>query len=478
MARRAIFHAQEEATRFGDNYVSPEHILLALLNHKEFASARALVACGVDIEKVCRELEAIVPRHLHRESQDKQLTPSAKHIIDSAYAEARELSQTYIGTEHLLVGILRVTDGEAVKVLNSHGVTLEQVRRAVSQISDEGGSKKKEKTITPTPDSQSAKLREKIAFDKTGWRKKSCITLFDITTEQINALLEVATGLKALDVERRMEVAWTYPRTLAMIFEKPSLRTRVSFEAGMTHLRGHAINLSMSEIGLGTRESVEDVAQALSRWVDIISARVFKHETVEELAKYGTIPVINALSDREHPIQAFADLLTLQERCGALGNGVKMAYVGDGNNVLHALLLACAKLGINLSAGCPEGYMPDPTYVSAAQTIASTTGAKIEIVEDPIVAVQGADAVYTDVWTSMGQEEERIERLKVFAPYQVNEALMAHAKPSAVVLHCLPAHRGEEITTEIMEKHGATIYEQAENRLHTQKALLMLIIGL
>ncbi len=329
-----------------------------------------------------------------------------------------------------------------------------------------------------TPNEEIEALRTLIAEDVTGWRKKHCLSLFDVSAEQFRAVLDVAVGLKALDLQRQMAVAWTYPRTLAMIFEKPSLRTRVSFEAGMTHLRGHAINLSSNEIGMGNRESVADVANVLSRWVDVIAARVFRHETVEELASTGTVPVINALSDKEHPIQAFADLLTLQEVAGTLGNSLKLAYVGDGNNVLHALLLACAKLGVNISAGCPEGYLPDPLYVAEAKRIAQETGAKVEIGHDPIRAVRDADAVYTDVWTSMGQEAETKERLGVFAPYQVNTTLMSHAKASAVVLHCLPAHRGEEVTTEVMDRHAPTIYEQAENRLHTQKALLMLIVGL
>jgi ornithine carbamoyltransferase len=220
------------------------------------------------------------------------------------------------------------------------------------------------------------------------------------------------------------------------------------------------------------------VAAALSRWVDAITARVFKHATVEELALHATIPVINALSDREHPVQAFADLLTLTEQKGELGNHLKLAYVGDGNNVLHALLLACAKTGVNLAAGCPDGYQPTPEYVSEAQRIGQETGAKIELYTDPIAAVRDADAVYTDVWTSMGQEAEKQARIRLFAPYQVNAALMARAKPDAVVLHCLPAHRGEEISAEMMDAHKTVIMDEAENRLHTQKALLVLILGL
>jgi ornithine carbamoyltransferase len=321
-------------------------------------------------------------------------------------------------------------------------------------------------------------LRKVIFDDSAGWRKRSLITLWDVSTEQIQTLLHVAAEMKTHDLKRETSLYWDYPRTLAMLFEKPSLRTRVSFEVSMAHLEGHAIYLAPDDVGLGTREAVPDVAGALSRWVDAITARVFKHATVVELAEHATIPVINALSDREHPVQAFADLLTLQEQKGPLGNHLKLAYVGDGNNVLHALLLGCAKMGVNLAAGCPEGYGPDPTYVAEAQRIGAVTGAKIELLTAPIAAVADADAVYTDVWTSMGQEAEKAARAGIFAPYQVTVDLVRHAKPDAVVMHCLPAHRGEEIDGPTMDAHKTVIMDQAENRLHTQKALLVLILGL
>lgn len=332
--------------------------------------------------------------------------------------------------------------------------------------------------MTLPTDPTEEQLRQLIQTDASGWRKRSLVTLWDVTAEQIRALLEVAVFLKKSDLARKPTLYWNYPRTLAMLFEKPSLRTRVSFEVSMAHLRGHAIYLGPNDVGLGTREAVPDVAASLSRWVDIISARVYRHSTVEQLAEHATIPVINALSDREHPIQAFADLLTLQEFCGPLGNGLKLAYVGDGNNVLHALLLACAKVGVNLSAACPNGYFPDEAYIQEARRLAAVSGARIEILSQPEEAVRDADAVYTDVWASMGQEAEREQRAKLFAPYQLNATLLAHAKPNAIAMHCLPAHRGEEITDEVMERHKASILEQAENRLHTQKALLLLIIGL
>lgn len=323
-----------------------------------------------------------------------------------------------------------------------------------------------------------AGLRQIIVEDAAQWRKRSLITLWDVTSEQIRTLLYVAGEMKTHDLARETSLYWEYPRTLAMLFEKPSLRTRVSFEVSMAHLEGHAIYLAPDDVGLGTREAVPDVAGALSRWVDAITARVFKHETVEELARHATIPVINALSDREHPVQAFADLLTLQEQKGELGNHLKLAYVGDGNNVLHALLLGCAKTGVNLTAGCPEGYQPASAYVEEARRIGNETGARIEVITDPVAAVRDADAVYTDVWTSMGQEAEKQARARLFAPYQVNSELMARAKPDAIALHCLPAHRGEEISDAVMEAHKTVILDEAENRLHTQKALLALVLGL
>lgn len=321
-------------------------------------------------------------------------------------------------------------------------------------------------------------LRVLIDEDPTGMRMRSVISLFDFTSAQIRTVLDVAEGLKHYDLARERSLYWQYPRTLALVFEKPSLRTRVSFEAGMAHLQGSTIYLAPGDIGLGTREAVEDVAGALSRWVDIIAARVFRHETVEELVAHGTIPVINALSDREHPIQAFADLLTLQEQKGGLGNHVKLAYIGDGNNVLHALLLACAKMGVHLTAACPEGYGPLTTYTNEALRVAEETGAQIEVVTEPAEAVRNADAIYTDVWASMGQEEEQLLRAQVFAGYQVNRALVDLAKPDAIVMHDLPAHRGEEITVDVMDTYHTVIMDQAENRLHTQKALLALILGL
>ncbi len=487
-----MFNAQLEAQRLGENYVSSEHLLLGLIMVEDCLALRVLQTLGVTAEAIRAEIERHVTRGDSSVDKDMQLTPRAKRIIDLAYDEARQLDVTYIGAEHLLLGMLREAEGLAGRMLAKLGIELEPARLAV-MASYAGDATFQEQMIDMKAEIQrkmlelqrkrtaaqsKEALREIIRKDAAQWSKRSLVTLWDVTAEQIRTLLHVAAEMKTHDLARETSLYWEYPRTLAMLFEKPSLRTRVSFEVSMAHLEGHAIYLAPDDVGLGKREAVADVAGALSRWVDAITARVFKHDTVVQLAQHATIPVINALSDREHPVQAFADLLTLQEQKGELGNRLKLAYVGDGNNVLHALLLGCAKLGIHLSAGCPDGFRPDEAYVDEARRIGAETGAQIEIVTDPVFAVRNADAVYTDVWTSMGQEAEREARVQLFAPYQVNSGLLAHAKPDAIVLHCLPAHRGEEIADDVMETHKTVILDEAENRLHTQKALLVLILGL
>ncbi len=297
------------------------------------------------------------------------------------------------------------------------------------------------------------------------------LSISDLSRDEAQFLLAEAARLKAeLPVFPERQRQALSGQTLAMLFEKPSLRTRTSFDAGMFQLGGHAIYLSPQEVGLGQRESVPDVARVLGRICDAIMARVFEHETVVEIARHANVPVINGLCDREHPCQALADLLTLREHKGLAGR--KLAYVGDGNNVCHSLLLLCAKLGVHFSCATPEGYAPLPEIVRAAQPDAQATGAALQVLNDPRLAVEGADAVYTDVWTSMGQEAENTARQQVFPPYQLNAELLSLARPDAIVLHDLPAHRGEEISAEVMDGPRARIFEQAENRLHAQKAVL------
>ncbi len=261
-------------------------------------------------------------------------------------------------------------------------------------------------------------------------------------------------------------------RTLALIFEKPSLRTRVTFEVGIVQLGGRAVYLAGSEIGLGTRESVPDVARNLSRWVDGIVARVYAHATIEALARHASIPVVNALSDFEHPCQAVADFFTLWERGVDLAR-MRLAWIGDGNNVCHSLVLLGALLGSSLVVACPPGYEPDPGVLTTARRL----GGQVRVIVDPREAVEGADVLYTDVWTSMGQQAERAQRLEAFARYQIGETLVGFAKPSVLVMHCLPAHRGEEISDAVLDGPHSIVLDQAENRLHAQKAVILGLLG-
>ena len=302
---------------------------------------------------------------------------------------------------------------------------------------------------------------------------KDLISLHDLTSEEMEEILELAGTLKGNPGHYADALAG---QTLAMIFEKPSLRTRVTFEAGMTQLGGHAIYLGPADAQMGKRESVPDVARNLERWVDGIMARTFAHQTVVDLARYASIPVINGLSDYSHPVQGLADYLTLKEIKGDLP-GRTLAYVGDGNNVAHSLLFGGAKLGVNVKIATPEGYAPDAEVVRLAKEDAEKRGARIEIFTDPREAVKGADAVYTDVWASMGQESEAAARREIFRHFQVNTGLMTLAGEEAVFMHCLPAHRGEEVTDMVADSPASVIFQQAENRLHAQKAVMVLLMG-
>jgi ornithine carbamoyltransferase len=301
------------------------------------------------------------------------------------------------------------------------------------------------------------------------------ICLADLSADEIWHILNTAQSLK-----QAWKAGGNEPllagKSLAMIFEKPSLRTRTSFEMATVHLGGHALYLSPNEIGLGKRESVADIARVLSRYVQGIEARVFAHRTIEELAQYATVPVINGLSDFNHPCQALGDVLTLWEHKGEIA-GRKLAFVGDGNNVANSLLFIGGKLGMHVAVASPIGYEPHPAVVRLARTDARQSGAQITTTNDPIEAVRDADVVYTDVWTSMGQEAETQEREKRFRGFQVNSALMACAQPDALFMHCLPAHRGMEVTDEVADAPSSVIFDEAENRLHAQKAVLAILMG-
>ena len=303
---------------------------------------------------------------------------------------------------------------------------------------------------------------------------KSLDSLNSLTREEIEQILKTSELLK-LQFYRGQEHPLLKGKTLAMIFEKSSTRTRVSFEVGMVHLGGYALYLSASDLQLGRGETIADTARVLSRYVQGIMARVFAHQTILDLVRYASVPVINGLSDFSHPCQGLADLFSVYEKKGKLA-GLKLAYVGDGNNVAHSLLYGCAKMGIDITVGCPKGYEPKPEVVSQAKAVGKKNGCQVEVVNDPREAARGADVVYTDVWASMGQEKEHAERVKIFKPFQVNAKLVKEAKEDYLFMHCLPAHRGEEVTDEVADSKNSVIFDQAENRMHTQKALLALIM--
>ena len=304
---------------------------------------------------------------------------------------------------------------------------------------------------------------------------KNLISLADLSPEHTRELLDVAALLKA-EVKAGHYRPLLAGKTLALLFQKPSLRTRVSFDVGMAQLGGRTVYLSPEEVQLGKRESVADVARVLSRYVDVIVARTFAHGDVELLARHASVPVVNGLSDFSHPCQALADYLTIYERLGRLA-GVRLAYVGDGNNTANSLVFGGAKLGVSLVVASPSGYGIGREVLAKAREATARFGGQITLTESPAEAVRGADVVYTDVWTSMGQEDEVERRHADFAGFQVNARLLALAAPGALVMHDLPAHRGEEITDDVIDGPQSVVYDQAENRMHAQKAVLALLLG-
>lgn len=294
------------------------------------------------------------------------------------------------------------------------------------------------------------------------------LSIDDVTPEELHLLLEAAAKMKQSPGDHASRLQG---RSVALIFEKPSTRTRVSFEVAVASMGGHPLALSSTELQLGRGETIEDTGRVMSRYVDAIVLRTFGHERLESLAGASTVPVVNSLSDYEHPCQTLADVMTVVERFGD-ATGRTIAYFGDGNNVAHSLLLGCAKLGMHVRVATPTGFEPIPQVVQRASELAAETGGSVEITNDPKAAAEGADILYTDVWASMGQEQEHAERVLVFTPYRIDPAALDRASDDAIVMHCLPAHRGEEITDEVMDGPHSVVWDQAENRLHTQKALL------
>ncbi|KPU62421.1 ornithine carbamoyltransferase [Thermococcus sp. EP1] len=304
---------------------------------------------------------------------------------------------------------------------------------------------------------------------------RDILCLQDFTREELETILKTAEMMKIWNKigkpHRVLE-----GKTLAMIFQKPSTRTRISFEVGIYQLGGYGLYLNAQDLQLRRGETIADTARVLSRYVDGIMARVFDHQDVVDLAKYASVPVINGLSDFSHPCQALADYMTIKEKKGKI-EGLKVVYVGDGNNVAHSLMIAGTKLGANVVVATPEGYEPDAKVIKWAEQNAAESGGSFELLHDPIQAVKDADVIYTDVWASMGQEAEAEQRRKIFAPFQVNKDLVKHAKPDYIFMHCLPAHRGEEVTDDVVDSPNSVVWDEAENRLHAQKAAMALIMG-
>ena len=307
---------------------------------------------------------------------------------------------------------------------------------------------------------------------KTLWWR-DLVSIRDLAPKDVEVILELTALIKARPAEFRAALAG---KQVALFFEKPSLRTRLTFEAGISSMGGTSFFFDQRDGGIDAREPLSDIAHNLERWVDGVVLRTFAHSTISGMAEHACIPVVNALSDLEHPCQALADYATLQEKFGDLKK-IRLAFVGDGNNVAHSLMLTAAALGSSITVATPHGYEPDAEVTAAAQRMCAKTDGSVEITNDPVAAVANADAVYTDVWASMGQEDEKAERGKIFAPYQVNQELFAHAAPHAIFMHCLPAHRGEEVAKEVIDSARSVIFDQAENRLHAQKAILVLLLG-
>jgi ornithine carbamoyltransferase len=301
---------------------------------------------------------------------------------------------------------------------------------------------------------------------------RNFLSIDDLEPKELLALLDLAERVKAAPSDYADRLTG---RSVALVFEKPSTRTRVSFEVAVASMGGHPLALSSSELQLGRGETIEDTGRVMSRYVDAIVLRTFGQDRLEALAQGASVPVVNSLSDYEHPCQILADLLTVREHRGSL-EGHVLTYVGDGNNVTHSLLLGGTMAGMHVRAATPPGYEPIPQVVGRAQEIAGEAGGSVQVGNDPRTAAEGSDVLYTDVWASMGQEEEHTERVLVFTPFQVNADLVGRAKPDAIVMHCLPAHRGEEITDEVLDGPRSVVWDQAENRLHTQKALLLWLL--
>ena len=468
--RKAMLWAQVEAMRRGDLYVEPEHLLLGLLHGDGTGALRLLDRMGLDGATVKDAAAAkMPPEAAGARVETSQLSPGAKKIVEQARRVTEASGDDYVGTEHLMLAVLSGFESgvsprkELAALLLSLTLTHEKAAIAIQGVTPElPMSVAEEPAPPPAP-----KIVPRPGFLKG----RSLLSVSDLSGAEVRALFELTREIKS--GRSFGEVA--RGKTLALLFEKPSLRTKVTFSVAMTRLGGQHIYLSQQEVGLGVRESVSDVAKGLSRWVEAVAIRTFADSHVREFAEAATIPVINALTDAEHPCQALADFYTILESRSETA-GMKMVFVGDGNNVARSLMMLAPRMGTHFTLCCPPGYMPDAATLAETQALAQQHGTRFEVSHDPIAASDDADVLYTDVWTSMGQEAEQAKRLSDFAGFIVGPELIREAKDDVLVLHCLPAHRGEEIAGDVIDGPHSGVFDQAENRLHVQQALLAAVL--
>lgn len=466
--RKAMLWAQVEAMRRGDAYVECEHLILGLLHGEDTGALRLLDRLSLAASQIRDAVGAtLTPETGGPRVESSQLSIAARAVVEQARRETEKTGDDYVGTEHLLLALLRSAAAQeqvskGMAALAPLGLTYDRAAGSIGQIHAEP---------LRTNGAGNRSRKSAYALARPGFLKgRDLLSVNDLSTDEVRGIFELTREIKT---GRNMTNAQN--KTLALVFEKPSLRTRVTFGVAMNRLGGQHIYLSRDEVGLGTRESVSDVAKGLSRWVDAIAIRTFADATAREMAEAADIPVINALTDREHPCQALADFYTILEHRSETA-GMKFVYVGDGNNVAQSLMLLAPRLGTHFVLACPPGYEPDAELTAQARALAQEHGTQFEISHEPLTAADDADILYTDVWTSMGDEAEAEKRLRDFAGYQINAELVREAKDDVLALHCLPAHRGEEISAEVMDGPFARVFDQAENRLHIQQALLAALL--
>jgi ornithine carbamoyltransferase len=467
--RKAVLWAQEEAVRRGHAQVGPEHLLLGVVHGDDTSALRLLDRLGIAASQirdaVGRVLPAGGPGNPAAAAETMQLSGDAQRVVERSFGETEQTGDDLVSTEHLLLALLRDTDPKgspATAALAALGLSYQSASAVLGSVAAEDRTDA-ETVATHGP---AAAVRVRPGFLKG----RHLLSISDLSAAEVRGLFELTREIKSGRIPENGR-----GKSLAMIFEKPSLRTRVTFAVGMTRLGGQSLLLTPAEIGLGARESVADAARCLSRWVDAVAARTFSHDTVVQLAEASDVPVINALTDREHPCQALADFYTILEHKSST-EGMKLVFVGDGNNVAQSLMLLAPLLGTHFTLACPPGYEPREEIVARARALAAEHGTRFEVVADPLDAADGADVLYTDVWASMGQENESEKRARDFAGFQINGEMVREAKEDVLVLHCLPAHRGQEITDEVLDGPRAGVYDQAENRLHVQMALLAAVL--